>query len=295
AAAGLPLFLAAWPGGLPRAGEISLNGWVLAAALAASVGSGLIFGLAPALRLQGRKPGRGSLFARGSSGRGLAGGKRRLHGSFVAAEVALALILLGAAGMLGRTLVRLQSLRLGVDTRNVVSARVALPDAVLADTGRTRAAWNDLLRRLRALPEVETAAMVDTVPLREGNNPSSYWTGTTPVPDDKQPTALTTTVGADYFQSVGIPLLQGRYLDERDRMGTTPAVVIDEVLAHHAFGNRSPIGQPLHLGMGNDPLTIVGVVGHVRYWGPAADDESPVRDQLYYAFDQLPDRFVKRW
>ncbi|MGH9482736.1 MAG: ABC transporter permease, partial [Terriglobales bacterium] len=265
AAVGLHPFLAIWPGSLPRAADVAFDGRVFAAAAVLSLLCGFAFGLAPAWRVRLQSV---EAALRGAA-RSVAGGSGRLHGSFVAAEVALAVVLLAGAGVLGRAMVRLSALDLGVNPANVLTGRVALPASVLASTPSTRAAWIGLLARVRALPGVESAATVDTVPLREGNNPDNYWIARNHIPDSQQPTALATSVSPDYFAVMGIPLLEGRVIDARDRMGAQPVAVIDEVLARHAFGNRNPIGQRINIGqdMGNQMLTIVGVVRHVQYWG----------------------------
>jgi predicted permease len=289
AALGLRPFLALWPGGLPRAAAVGIDARVLALALLLSLGCALLFGLAPAWRARRLAP---EAALRGAS-RALAGGSRRLQRGFAAAQVALALILLVAAATLGQALLRLSAAPLGVTPRHAVTMRVALPAPDLANPARARAAWRALLVRVRALPGVTAAATVDTVPLREGNNTAPYWTGVTPVPARSRPTALATCVSSGYFRAMGIPLLAGRPIDAGDRAATPPVAVIDGVLARHAFGDRSPLGQQIHIGFGR-AFTIVGVVQHVRYWG-AADDASPVRDQVYYAFRQLPRRFVPRW
>jgi ABC-type antimicrobial peptide transport system permease subunit len=92
---------------------------------------------------------------------------------------------------------------------------------------------------------------------------------------------------------MGISLRRGRFLSEQDRMGHEIAVVIDENLAQHSFGGTDPVGKPLWLqGMPSNPARIVGVVGHVRHWGLASDDQSRVRDQIYVSFYQLPDALV---
>lgn len=291
AAAGLRPFLADWPGGLPRAANVALDGRVLGFALAAALVSGLIFGLAPAWRVPFREV---EAVLRGGARTHTARGAFWQH-ALVAAQVGLAVVLLAGAGVLGRALLRLSKLDLGVRTDHVLTARVALPAAALANPASARAAWQALLTRVRAVPGVEAAATVDTVPLREGNDILNYWTGAAAPPADRQPAALATTVSPGYFRVMGIRLLAGRVITAEDRLGAAPVAVIDEDLARHAFAGRNPIGQAIHLGLGNDPLTIVGVVGHVRYWGPAGDDASPVHDQVYYAFAQLPDRFVPRW
>src|SRR5581483_6778112 len=213
------------------------------------------------------------------------GSSRRLHSGFVISEIALAVVLLISAGMLGRTLLYLSSLDPGVDIRNVLVARMALSPGTLANPARIRAAWQDILDRAHRVPGVESIAMVDTVPMREGNNQLGYWTSADVPPENKQPLALATSVTPDYLKVMGIPLRRGRFFDEHDRLGNELVVVIDDVLAQHAFGRNDPIGKRLWLpAMGRDPVRVVGVVGHVRHWGLAGDDRAPVRDQLYYPF-----------
>jgi MacB-like periplasmic core domain/FtsX-like permease family len=132
------------------------------------------------------------------------------------------------------------------------------------------------------------------VPMRAGNNQLTYSTSAAPLPPDQQPVALATSVTPSYLDVMGIALRRGRFFDDRDRLGTTHVVVIDEVLAQQAFGAQDPIGKRLWLqDMG--AVDVVGVVGHVRHWGFASDDEARVRAQLYYPFAQVPDGFVRRW
>jgi predicted lysophospholipase L1 biosynthesis ABC-type transport system permease subunit len=88
---------------------------------------------------------------------------------------------------------------------------------------------------------------------------------------------------------MGIPLRQGRFFDEHDRIGREPVVVIDDNLAQHAFGGKDAVGKRLWVrAMGREPVRVVGVVGHVRHWGLAGDDQSRVRDQIYYPLAQVP-------
>ncbi|MGN6594136.1 MAG: ADOP family duplicated permease [Terriglobales bacterium] len=287
---GLPLLLTLWPQGLPRAAEVHLDGRVLVFSLAVALAAGLLFGLAPALRV----PRQGLETALRPGGVG-AGHARRLHAVFVVTEVALAMVLLAGAGLVGRAVLRLSAINPGVDTHHVLVARTALSAATLANPEATRAAWAQLLDRIRAVPGVAAAAMVDTVPLRPGNNQINYWTSATAPPLEQQPSALATCVSPDYLQTLGIRLLRGRWFNAGDRQGTLPVAVIDESLARHAFGSANPIGRKIWIGLSNDPQTIVGVVNHVMYWGPASDPQAKVRDEVYDAFDQLPDRYVRRW
>jgi len=292
AAIGMRPFALLWPGGLPRVQEVQLSWRVLLFALGVSLASGLLFGLAPALRAPARYLER----ALRSRSRSLAGGTHLLHRAFVISEIAIAVVLLVSAGLLGRTLLRLSALDPGVDIHNVLTARTSLSPSTLADPERTRAAWKDLLEQARHVAGVESAAMVDTVPMREGSNPVNYSTVPANVDDGRQyPIVLANSASPDYFKVTRIPLLRGRYLTEDDRRGTQSVAVIDEVMAHQAFPGRDPIGQPLWLGIAPDPAIVVGVVGHVRQWGLAADDQSKWRAQLYYPFAQVPDTLVHRW
>jgi predicted permease len=292
AAVGIRPFTLYWPGGLPRVQEVQLNWRVLLFALTVSILSGLLFGLAPALRA----PARHLEQTLRSGGRTLAGSSHRLHGAFVAAEIAIAVVLLVSAGLLGRTMMRLSALDPGLNIHNVLTARTALSPATLADPDRTRAGWDYLLDRARRVPGVEAVAMVDTVPMRSGSNPIDYSTIRTNFERGHEyPTVLANSVTPDYLTVTGIPLRRGRFFTDNDRKGTQSVAVIDDVMAQQAFPGQDPIGKPLWIALGTDPAIVVGVVGHVRQWGLASDDQSRWRAQLYYPFAQLPDRLVHRW
>lgn len=291
AAAGVRPFVTFWPGSLPRAAEVQLDWHVLLFALAISLASGLLFGLAPALRA----PARELEQTLRAGARTVAGSSRRLHSGFVISEIALAVVLLVCAGMLGRTLLHLSSLAPGVNVRNVLVTRTALSPATVANPAKTRVAWQDLLDRARTVPGVESVAMVDTVPLRQGDNQIGYWTTPDLPPPDKQPLTIATSVTPDYLNVMRLQLRNGRFFTDQDRLGNEGVAVIDDVLAREAFHGQEPIGKHLWIGMGSDPVRVVGVVRHVRQWGPAADDQARVRAQLYYPFAQVPDQYVRRW
>jgi predicted permease len=289
---GIRPFVALWPGTLPRAEEVHLDWHVLLFALSASLLSGFFFGLAPALRAPAENVDR-TLRA---VSRTVTGSSRRLHSVFVISEMALAVILLVAAGMLGRTLLRVSSLDPGIKLQNVLVTRMALSPAVLANAGRIRPAWQDVLERAGHVPGVQSAAAVDTVPMREGNNQIGYWPAADVPPANKQPVALATCVTPQYLTVMGIPLRRGRFFDDRDRVGSELVIVIDDVLAQSAFGSGDAVGKRLWMpDMDYGPFLVVGVVGHVRHWGFAGDDQAQVRAQFYYPFAQLPDKFLRRW
>jgi predicted permease len=278
-------FLASWPGTLPRAEEIHLDWRVFAFGIGVSLLSGLFFGLAPTVRL----PSRSVEAALRAGGRTIAGASRRLHSAFVVSEIALALVLLVSAGMLGTTLLRLSSLDPGLNVHNVLTARFAISPAALANASQIRPAWQDVLDRARRVPDVESATLSDIIPMREGENSLPYRTSSAPVPASQERIALASSVTPDYLKVMGIPLREGRFFNEHDRENSERVVVIDENLARHAFGGESAVGRQLWIpAMGAAPVQIAGVVGHVRHWGLAGDDQSRVRDQMYYPFSQVP-------
>jgi predicted permease len=285
AAAGVKPFVAIWPGGLPRADEIRLDWRVLLFALAVSLVAGVLAGLAPALRARARDLGH-TLRA---SGRGATRNTRRTHGAFVVAELALAIVLLISAGMIGRTLIAQSSRDPGFDPHHVLVARFALSPNVLHDPQQMRAAWRQVLDRAGATPDIRSAALADIIPMREGENTLSYWATPVEPPPDQEPVALASTVTPAYREVMGIPLIRGRFIADGDSLGTQKVIVIDANLARHAFGDADPIGRRLWVpSFGDDPVRIVGVVGHARQWGLAGDDASRVHDQIYYPFAQVP-------
>jgi predicted permease len=301
AAFGIRPFVMFWPGSLPRAEEVHLDWRVMLFAVVLSLLSGLLFGLAPALRA----PVRELEQTLRAGARTVVGSSRRLQSAFVISELALAVVLLVSAGVLGRTMLRLSSLDSGVKSENVLVARMALSPATLTDPGKIRVAWQAVLDSARRVPGVQAVATVDTVPMRDGNNQVGYSISSS-IPQPTQiPLALATTVTPDYLQVMGIPLLKGRFFDNQDRLGSELVVVIDDVLAQHAFGDRDPIGRRLWIpGSGSpfssgsdvpDVVRVVGVVGHVRHWGLASDDKARVRAQFYYSFAQVPDPLLRRW
>jgi len=292
AAAGISPFVAFWPRGLPRADQVHLDWRVFLFAIVVALLSGLLFGLAPALRV----PARDLEQTLRAGARTLAGGSRRLHAAFIVSEVAVAVVLLVSAGMLGRTMLRLSTLDSGISTRNLLITRMALSPATLSNPAQIRAAWQDILERARRVPAVESVATVDTVPMRRGYNELGYWTSPDLPPEKDQPAALATSVSPDYLKVMGIPLREGRFFDDQDRPGSKPVIVIDDVMAQQAFRGEDPVGKRLWMpSTGRDPLEVVGVVGHVRHWGPAIDDTAQVRAQFYYPFAQVPDRLQRLW
>jgi predicted permease len=283
-------FLQFWPGRLPRAEEVHVDWRVLVFALSLSILTALIFGLMPALRAN-KSAIEQTLRSRSRS---IAGTARRPLSGFVVCQIALAFVLLTSAGMMGRTLLRISYLSPGLDVHDVLTARVAVSPSALSNPRKARAAWQALMDSVRADPAVQSVALTDTVPMREGQNVLNYWATATPPPPNQAAESLAVAVTPDYLKVTCIPLLRGRFIDETDRMDSGQVVVIDENMARHAFPGEDPVGKPIWLpGMGRKPVEVVGVVGHVRHWGLAADDLSRVQDQFYYPLAQVPDQLTK--
>ena len=290
AAFGIRPFVMLWPGSLPRAEEVRLDWDVLLFSLAVSLASGVLFGLAPALRAPAHKLEQNLR----AGARIVTGSSRRLHGALIVAEIALAVVLLVSAGMFGRTLLSVSSLSPGLNPHNLLTARVALSPTALNNPAQVRAAWQDFLERAREVPGVRSVALADIIPMRVGENVLGYWITAVPPQPNQSPYALASSATPDYLDVMGIPLLHGRFFNDRDRLGNSPVVVIDENLARHAFGRTDVVGERIwSRAMGRESLQIVGVVGHVRHWGLADDDRSKVQDQLYYPFAQVPDSLIR--
>ncbi len=281
-------FLMLWPGGLPRAADVRFDGRVLLFALAASLLCGLLFGLAPALHTSA-----GNLEqVLRAGGRTVAGSSRRLHSGFVASEIALAVVLLVSAGALGFDLLRASTADAGIDVRNVLVTRVALSPSVLESPVVTRAAWKDLLERVRAVPGVRSAAISDIVPMDGDEEEIAYWTTASPPPANRMPYASLNLTTPEYLRVMGIPLRKGRFFNELDRVGSEPVVVIDEAMAQRAFAGRDPIGERLTLNFLGAVL-VVGVARHVLRAGLGADESDNGREEVYVPFNQLPDAFLR--
>jgi len=289
AALGVRPFLMLWPGGLPRAAEVQLDWRVLLFALGASLVCGLLFGLAPALRA----PAHALEQTLRAGARTLAGGARRLHKGFVIAEIALAIVLLIAAGILGRGLMRMSSLDPGLDPHNVLVARVALTTGALADPPRIRVAWQDVLERVSHTPGVKAAALSDLIPMGPEDQEIGYWTTSAPPPPKEMPFAITSFVTSGYLRAMGIPLRAGRFFSDQDGRGGELVVVIDECMERRAFGGHDAVGKRLSLQFAG-PARVIGVVGHVRHWGLADDDQAAIREEIYLPFFWIPDEYLRQ-
>ncbi|MEW6127979.1 MAG: ABC transporter permease [Acidobacteriota bacterium] len=263
---GTEVLIAALPQGyLPNASQIKADGWVLAFAIVAAIITGLLFGLAPAWQA-GKVDVNQTL--KESAGRGTAT-RGRLRGALVVAEVALSLVLLVGAGLLIRTFANLLNVEPGFDPRNVLTFQVALNGARYDTTSEAAAFYRDATERIKALPGVESAAVVNKLPLDwQFNMPVTF-----PENPDKVQSVQLRMISPEYFKVMKIALQQGREFNEADNPGAASVAIINEAFARRYFNEKNPLNQQLTVGRGlGDPMRqIVGVIADVKQMGLDSD------------------------
>ena len=257
-----------------RAAEVRMDGPVLLFTLLASVGAGIVLGLAPALTASGWL---GTAFQqaapRGTDSRGRA----RLRSALVVAQVAFSVILLAGAGLMIRSFQRLESVHPGFDPDGVMAMRVSLPmepyTGASEPPGRKNIAfYRPLLERLKAIPGVESAGLVSELPL-SGQGSDTWFTidGRPPVAPSDRPNADSRWASAGYFEAMRIPLVKGRYFTEADNEQSPHVVLVSKTLAEKFFPGQDPVGQHMALDFGLPfQCEIVGVVGDVLHRSLAA-------------------------
>jgi predicted permease len=280
AAWGTRAALAALPDGLPRAAEVGMDGRVLFFTCAISLLTGLLAGLAPALKIS-----QGSLSETlKEGGRGASGGHHRAQGVLVAVEMALALVLLIGAGLMIRSLNALWDVNPGFRADNVLTFGLSLPPSMRDATPEAGAAnLRDLSDRLNSMPGVEAASFsVGATPL-QGEDDLYFWRDDRPKPasTSEMSMALVYRVEPGYLTAMGIPLKQGRFFTSQDDERGQPVAVIDEAFARQHFPEGDALGKRVNLGDDRGGLEIVGIVGHVKQWGLDSDSRNSLQAQLY--------------
>ena len=272
---------------IPRATEIGLDRNVLLFTLGVSVLTGIIFGLAPAFQTSNVNL-HDTLKEGGRSSR--SGIRRGLRDVLVVVEITLAVIVLVGAGLLIRSFARLQQVNPGFEPRGVLAMQVSLPQSKYKE-GTLRAAFDrQMLEGVRALPGVKSAATITTLPMSGWNQSGSFQIeGRQLAPGESSPHGDRWMPSDDYFQTMGIPLVKGRYFDARDTADSPPVVIVSEALARKYWPGEDPVGKRItfnRIPNTQDPLwrEIVGVVGHVRNEGL----EGESRGQYYVPYTQRP-------
>jgi predicted permease len=255
---------------IPRLQDVGVDGRVLLFTLLLSVFSGILFGLAPALRVSRidlnstlKDASRGSAGASAVWGRG-----NNLRRLLVVVELSLSVVLLICAGLLIRSFARLQNVPPGFNPQNVLTFDLTMTGRKYADKQLILNTYKQLWERLEHLPGVSASGGVTSLPLSQ----AFAWTpitveGRTPLPGEKFLNADERLVGGDYFQAMGIPLRRGRLFNEQDDVSKPRVVLVDEYMAQQLWPGQDPVGKRIHIVelKSDDPWqTVVGVVGRVK-------------------------------
>ncbi len=284
AAWGVDLLARGGPSDLPRLADTVIGIRVLLFTVAMSTAAGWLFGLAP-LRQALAQDIASDLKETGLSE---APGSRRhrLRDGIVVGQVAVALVVVAAAGLLLASFARLHDVDPGFRSGRVLTLQVSLPRSKFADARHAIGFYRRLLDRLAGLPGVTAAAAIDPLPFSGEGWSSTYAIEGVPIaPTQPQPHAAYAAVTPDYFRAMSVPLRAGRFFTGADAEGTPAVVVVDEQLARRDWPGEDPIGKRVLVGgSGGPPATVVGVVGHVRY----AALESVGEPELYLAAFQRP-------
>jgi putative ABC transport system permease protein len=267
------------PETLPRVSEIGLDWQVVGFALGVALLTGIVCGLAPAFAAI-RTNVNDTLKEGGRTGT-VGGGHARLRSALVIAEIAVALVLLAASGLLLRSFEKMREVDLGFRPDHTLAAYYALPRKQYATQAAIDTFNHELLRRLQQLPGVTSVGLTSFLPASGNNNNSVFVAEGYVAPKDSGlDLATTISVEGDYFQAMGIPLLHGRFLTEDDKEGAQLAVVVNRKLAEQSWPGQDPIGKRLRLGTEKMPTPwaiVVGEVADVKEGSPDTDGK-----QQYY-------------
>jgi len=281
------VILALVPGSVPLPHQVPLSGDVLAFALATSFLAALLFGLVPAFQVSAlvvqrplQEGGRG-----GTPGRS----HHRLQRFFAAGEFALALILLVGAGLLIRSFGKLLETRPGFRPDHVLTLNIPLPRQAYPHAGRVQDFYKQLLERVSNLPGVQTAGISNDLPLHASEMVSVTVEGRAESEGMTPQAICQSWVLGNYFETMGIPLVQGRWFTPEDRLETQPVAIVSLSMARNFWPRQEVIGKRIRWGVGAPWQTIVGIVGDVSQ-GPF---NTPLAPHVYRPFIQLPGPFLE--
>jgi putative ABC transport system permease protein len=297
---GLGLLLAVWgksllgsqiANNLPWIKELPLDGAVLLFAVAASLLTGAVFGLFPALRSAQIK----LTEALKEGARGAGGARQSMRAGVVVAEVALALLLLVGAGLMLRSFALLNRIDTGFKPQNLLTMSMMLSPTRYADAAKVRGFYGELQRRIQSLPGVQAVAFSNRVPLQGFNVTTIVLEGQPYKGDSQGYLSVNSVVSPEYFRAMGITLLKGRLLTPQDTTSSGAIVaVIDENMARDLFDGKDPLGQAMLLDGGAVRVQIVGVVNHIRHQSYDAEEQAKVKYQFYTSLTQFPDQYFAR-
>ena len=269
------LFIAYWgltaitkllPADFPRLNEIHMDLRVLGFTLAASILTGIVFGLAPALQIS-RSDVQEAIR---ETGRGTAGSRRqsRFRQALIVVEVALSVVLLAGAGLLFRSFLQLQSVNTGFVSQQVLTARLTPSGTNYVNDADCAKFYNGVIEKVSAIPGVQDAGLINTLPLYKGPTSGFRVEGRPVTTPDKWPSVNYRVVSSNYFRAMGIPVLQGRAYTDRDDEKAPLVMIVNQQVAEEIFPGENPVGKRITFGGMTDGqprwFEIVGVVANVR-------------------------------
>jgi predicted permease len=288
---GIELLLRFFADKLPRMGEIGLNGPVLAFTFALSIATGILSGLLAAWGMT--KEDVNNALKQGLGRTDTDGGGSKTRSALVAIEVALSLVLLIGAGLMLRSLWKLQTIDPGFDQHNVLTLAVMVPRHPFTEPTQESQFFDEVLQRVRSLPGVASAGGVDDLPLVGGSNQPVAAEGHPLVALSEQPEVSVRVATPGYIEAMHIPLLQGRNISANDTADSAPVVVISQSMAKQLWPNERPIGRHLKLSFYPDKdREVVGVVGDVKQTG--LDSSSGIAT-LYWPLAQVTGSPMGPW
>ena len=284
---GVDALLAIDPNAVPRSASVRLDGSIVMFTLVVSLATALLFGLAPAIRVA--RSGVGArLRGGGRGGRGVS--SSQVQGLLVASQMAMAVILLTGSGLMMQSFIALTSIDTGFEAEDVLTMRVTASQARYPDGDAVAQFYDRALEGIATIPGVRSTAAVRLLPLGSTMGDASFRpVGYQPGPNEStQGDWQWATPG--YFETMGIPLLEGRTFDASDRRDAQRVVVVNETIARRYWGDESPLGRAVAAG-GGDTAVVVGVVGDVRHNG--ITDE--VKTRFYRPLAQIGGLGFEGW
>jgi predicted permease len=282
---GAQALVAIAPSSIPRLAEGPIiDKWVLAFTLATSIAASFLFGLAPALTAS--RVDLNDALKLGAGRAVVGGGAGKLRSALVVAEIALSVVLLTGAGLLMKSFVALNSVTMGFRPDHLLLMETAVPSSSLESARAATQFYKSLLHDLEQTPGVTGAGGTRVPPGQVGSN-GTYFIDHLPAHPaiDLDHDAVFSVITPRTFSTIGVPLLQGRDFDDTDVYDAPFTVIINESMARKAFPGQNPLGRILYCGFDSmNPMTIVGVVGDVREYGPATAP-SP---ELFMPYEQHP-------
>ena len=275
------------PSDIPRLQDAAIDWRVLFFTLLVTTLTGVLFGVVPALQafkvdLQ--------TSLRESRRTSMSASQHRLRSALVVSEIALALVLLAGAGLLTNSFARLLRVPLGFNPRNLLTLQLFLPEAdESASDTRSSQTLGAILEKVRAVPGVHSASVVNSLPSAGGVSTDFALVGRPPVKPGDEPSAFIRVIDPAYLRTMQMPLLRGREFSERDSASAPKVMLINQTMADKFWPGQDPVGSRVTMLDWGPPLTgeVVGVVGDVKPNGP----QEPVDSMIYWPYPQFPSLF----